>query len=82
MLPFLEMSFLQNSCPPSGVSASSGLLEAPGTYQRSRGSWEFETQGTPAKTEKFADLASYISGVTTFCIKQNQTSNLVGQRQA
>ena len=58
------------------VSAASGLLGKPGTYQKSPGSWALRYP--LPKTEKSSDLAHYFSGVVTFCVQKNQTSNLRG----
>ena len=57
---------------PSGVSAGSGLLGKPGTYQKSSGSWDLRYP--LLKAEKSADLDHYFSGVAKFCVKK--TSNV------
>ena len=60
----------------SGVSAASGLLGKPGTYQKSPGSWDLRYP--LPKSEKSADLAHYFSGVANFFVQKNKTSNKRG----
>ena len=64
-----QMTFQGVTCA-SGVSAASGLLGKPGTYQKSPGSWDLRYP--LPKTEMFADLVHYLSGVTKFCVKKIQ----------
>ena len=52
----------------SGVSAASGLLGKPGTYQKSPGSWDLRYP--LPKTEKSSYLAHYFSGVAKFCVQK------------
>ena len=52
----------------SGVSAASGLLGKPGTYQKSPGIWDL--RNSLPKTEKYSDQAHYISGVAKFCVQK------------
>ena len=61
----------------SGVSAASRLLDGE-TRHVPYVSWELGAKAKVPKTEKFADLAHYFSGMAKFLYTKSKTSNVRG----
>ena len=59
----------------SGISAASGLLRKPRTYQKSLGSWDLRY--LLPKIEKSAEKAHFFGSGQILC-KKNPTSNVRG----